>query len=325
MNEEPMLPFVGIRTFMRSPYQADLTDISTDIAVLGAPFDLGTAVRPGSRFGPAALREASLMYGPPAGFYDPDEDQMFLSPDDVRMVDLGDAPMLHFDANYCINSIREMVRRSAESGAFVLTLGGDHSVHAPCIEGVAAAGRQNIHIVHLDAHLDYVDSVEGVVRYGQGNPLRRAADLEAVAGITHIGIRGIGSSKRSDFQAARENKSRIVTMQEFRKIGVEAALEHIPNDAEIYFTIDIDGFDAGLAPGTGTPSFGGLSYDDGMSIVGRVASKRICIGMDFVELAPAYDLSGASALFGAQFIAFGLCQIFRPGRPTYDRRLSANQ
>ena len=316
MSPKPQLPYVGIRTFMKRPYQADWTTIDADIAVLGAPFDYGTAVRPGARFGPSAIREASQMHSALNGHYDPDEDKVFLDPAEIRIVDLGDVPMIHFDAMQCIDNIREAVESVAASGAFLLVLGGDHSVHAPCIEGFRANGHNSIHIVHLDAHLDYVDERMGV-RYGQGNPLRRAAELPFVSGITHIGIRGVGSSGPDDFRDARATKSRIVTMKEFRRIGVQAALAQIPEEAVVYFTVDIDGFDASLVPGTGTPSYGGLTYDDGIEIVSQVAMTRRCIGMDFVELAPVLDASGASALFASQFLTTSLCQIFRPGTPTW--------
>lgn len=309
---------------MKRPYQPDWNGIDADIAVLGAPFDYGTAVRPGARFGPAAIREASQMHSAQAGFYDSDEDEVFLNPSEVSIVDLGDIDMIHFDAMQCIDNIRAAVATVATSGAFLLVLGGDHSIHAPCIEAFAGSGHTSIHVVHLDAHLDYVDERFGV-RYGQGNPLRRAAELPFVTGITHLGIRGVGSSGAQDFRDARAAKSRIVTMREFRRIGIQAALADIPEDAAVYLTIDIDAFDPSIAPGTGTPSFGGMTYEEGIGIVSHVASTRRCIGMDFVELAPVYDASGASALFAAQFLVTSLCQLFQPGTPTWERRRSKRE
>ena len=188
-NSRLDLPFVGVSTFMRAPLVTDWDAIDADIAFLGAPFDLGTQVRPGARFGPRGLREGSQMVAVGReGAYDPEDDLVYLHPDHVRIVDLGDADMVHIDAEQCLANIEAAVRGILAAGALPLVCGGDHSVHIPCIR--AFDGEAPVHIVHIDAHLDYVDERKGV-RIGQGNPLRRAAELDHVTGITHLGIRNI--------------------------------------------------------------------------------------------------------------------------------------
>lgn len=294
------LPFVGVSTFMNKPLVQDWDAIEADIAFLGAPFDFGTQVRPGARFGPRGLREGSrIMAVGEAGAYDPEDDVQYLEPGDARIVDLGDADMVHFDAQQCLDNIEAGVRKILAAGALPLVCGGDHSVHIPCIR--AFDGQPPVHIVHIDAHLDYVDERRGV-RHGQGNPLRRAAECEHVTGITHLGIRNMGSSSVADFADARAAKSDILSVRDFRELGVAGVLARIPTGARLYFTIDIDGFDPSVAPGTGSPSAGGFLFYEMSDFFKAAAMHGEVVGIDFVELAPDVDPTGATAYFAAQLI-----------------------
>ncbi len=294
------LPFVGVSTFMNKPLVRDWDTIDADIAFLGAPFDMGTQVRPGARFGPRGLREASrIMAVGDGGAYDPEDDIVYLRPQDARIVDAGDADMVHFDAQQCLDNIEAGVRAIRAAGALPLVCGGDHSVHIPCIR--AFDGEAPVHIVHIDAHLDYVDERHGV-RHGQGNPLRRAAECDHVSGITHLGIRNMGSSAASDFADARAAKSDILSVRDFRELGVAGVLARIPIGARLYFTIDIDGFDPSIAPGTGTPSAGGFLFYEISDFLKAAAIHGKVVGIDFVELAPDYDPTGATCYFAAQLI-----------------------
>jgi agmatinase len=117
----------------------------------------------------------------------------------------------------------------------------------------AFEGRGPIHIIHFDAHLDFVDERHGV-RYGHGNPLRRASEMNHIVGMTQMGIRNVSSSNRDDYEAAHEAGSKILSVRDVRRLGVEGVLALIPQNINYYITIDIDGFDPSIAPGTGTPS-----------------------------------------------------------------------
>ena len=139
-----------------------------------------------------------------------------------------------------------------------VALGGDHSVHAPVM--AAFEGRGPLHIVHFDAHLDFVDERHGV-RYGHGNPLRRSSEQTHVTGMTQLGIRNVSSSNRLDYDAARRAGSDILSVRDVRRLRApKGVLERIPSGVDYYLTIDIDGFDPSIAPGTGTPSHGGFLY-----------------------------------------------------------------
>jgi agmatinase len=304
------LPFVGHCTFAKSPVCLDWNNIDADVAILGAPNDMGTQWRSGARFGPRSIREASTLFSfGHSGAYDHEDDTTYLTSDQVRMVDVGDADIIHTDMEGTNANIEFAVRKILESGAMPVVLGGDHSIHAPVIK--AYAGRGPVHIVHFDAHLDFVDERHGV-RYGHGSPLRRASEMEHIVGMTQMGIRNVSSSNRDDYDAARSAGSQILSVRDVRRLGTEGVLDCIPAGTAYYITIDIDGFDPSIAPGTGTPSHGGFTYYEVLEII-QALSKRSngnVIGMDLVEVAPAYDPTGQTSILAAQLLMNSLGFIF---------------
>ena len=193
------------------------------------------------------------------------------------------------------------------SGAMPVTPGGDHSVHIPCIR--AFDDQEPVHIIHIDAHLDFVDERHGV-RYGHGNPLRRASEMSYVTGFTQLGIRFVSSSNRADYEAARKAGSDILSVRDVRRLGTEAVLARIPKGVRYYCTIDIDGFDPSIAPGTGTPSHGGFLYDEVKDILQGLSAMGEVAGIDLVEVAPDYDRDGTTAFLAAQLLLSFLGYIF---------------
>jgi agmatinase len=302
------LPFVGICSFGKQPVCTDWDAIEADAAILGAPFDMGTQYRAGARFGPRAIREASTLFSfGHGGAYDFEDDVTYLPVDKVKLVDIGDADMIHTDTLKSHENIELGVRKILKAGALPVVLGGDHSVHIPCIR--AFDDQPPVHIVHIDAHLDFVDERHGV-RYGHGNPLRRASEMKHVTGFTQLGIRNVSSSNRSDYEAARKAGSDILSVRQFRKLGVEGVLDRIPEGVRYYATIDVDGFDPSIAPGTGTPSHGGFQYYEVLERFQGLSRKGEIVGIDFVEVAPDYDQGGTTAFLAAQFLMNVLGFIF---------------
>lgn len=294
------LPFVGISTFGKSPYQPDWDAIEADVAILGAPFDFGTQWRSGARFGPRGIREASTLFSfGHGGAYDHEDDITYLPADKVRMVDLGDADIIHTDTEQSHANIEFGVRKILAAGALPIVLGGDHSINIPCIN--AFEGQEPIHIVQIDAHLDFVDERHGV-RHGHGNPMRRAAEKPYVTGLSQIGIRNVSSTAKEGYDDARAMGSDILSVRQFRKLGVEAVLDRIPEGVRYYVTIDIDGFDPSIAPGTGTPSHGGFLYYEVLELLDGLARRGDVVGMDLVEVAPDYDHSGSTTILAAQIL-----------------------
>jgi agmatinase len=292
------LPFVGISTFGKSPYQPDWRAIDADVAILGAPFDFGTQWRAGARFGPRAIREASTLFSfGHAGAYDHEDDVTYL--EGVRMADLGDADIVHTDTATSHANIEAGVRAILKAGALPVVLGGDHSVNIPCVN--AFDGHGPIHIVQIDAHLDFVDERHGV-RFGHGNPMRRAAEKPWVTGLSQFGIRNVSSTAKEGYEAARAMGSDILSVRQIRAMGVAAAVDRIPAGRDYYLTIDIDGFDPSIAPGTGTPSHGGFTYYEVLELLAGVARRGRVVGIDLVEVAPDYDHTGTTAILAAQVL-----------------------
>ncbi len=302
------LPFVGHCTFAKAPVCTDWDAIDADVAVLGVPNDMGTQWRPGARFGPRGIREASTLFSfGHGGAYDHERDTLYLTAEECRIVDVGDADIVHTDMARSHANTEAAVRCILASGAMPLVLGGDHSVHAPVMQ--AFAGRGPLHIVHFDAHLDFVDERHGV-RYGHGNPLRRSSEQAHVTGMTQLGIRNVSSSNRLDYEAARAAGSDILSVRDVRRLGTGGVLDRIPAGRDYYLTIDIDGFDPSIAPGTGTPSHGGFLYYEVLEIIEGLAARGPVVGMDLVEVAPPYDPTGITSVLAAQLLMNSLGFIF---------------
>ncbi len=294
------LPFVGICTFGKYPYVEDWNAIDADAAILGAPFDFGAQWRSGARMGPRAIREASTLFSfGHAGAYDFEDDITYLDPEKVSIVDLGDADIIHTDTLQSHANIEYGVRKILEAGALPVVLGGDHSVNIPCIN--AFDDQDPIHVVQIDAHLDFVDERHGV-RYGHGNPMRRAAEKPYVTGLTQIGIRNVSSTAKDGYDAARAMGSDIQSVRHVRKMGTDALIARIPQGERYYLTIDIDAFDPSIAPGTGTPSHGGFLYYEVLEFIDALAQHGDIVGLDLVEVAPDYDTTGCTSILAAQLL-----------------------
>ena len=294
------LPFVGICTFGKYPYVSDWNNIEADVAILGAPFDFGCQWRSGARFGPRALREASTLFAfGHAGAYDHEDDIVYLPPDQTRIVDIGDADIVHTDTTSSHANIELAVRSLLSQGVLPAVVGGDHSVNIPCIN--AFSDCEPMHLVQIDAHLDFVDERHGV-RFGHGNPMRRAAEKEYITGLTQIGIRNVSSTSKEGYDDARRMGSDILSVRQCRRLGSDGVLDRIPAGRNYYVTIDIDAFDPSIAPGTGTPSHGGFLYYEVLEILDGLARRGSIKGMDLVEVAPDYDRSGTTAILAAQLL-----------------------
>ena len=294
------LPFVGLCSFGKYPYQPDWSNLEADFAILGAPFDFGTQFRAGARFGPRGIREASTLFSfGHAGAYDHEDDVTYLEDNTVRIVDIGDADIVHTDTVKSHANIKAGVQAILAAGAIPVVLGGDHSVNIPCID--AFDGQDAFHLVQIDAHLDFVNERHGV-RYGHGNPMRRAAEKPYVTGLSQVGIRNVSSTSRDGYEDARAMGSDIVSVRQFRKMGVEAMLARIPEGVRYYVTIDIDGFDPSIAAGTGTPSHGGFLYYEMLEFLDGLTRQGRIVGVDLVEVAPDYDLSGSTTTLAAQLL-----------------------
>jgi len=293
------LPFVGISTFGKRPYVSDWDNFKADFAIIGAPFDGGTQFRPGARFGPRAVREASTLFSfGHAGAYDHEDDAIYLG-SETTIVDLGDADIVHTDTATSHKNIAFAVKQALKAKAVPVTIGGDHSINIPCIE--AFAGEDPFHVLQIDAHLDFVDVRHGV-RNGHGNPMRRAAEKPYVTGLTQVGIRNVSSTAKEGYEDARQMGSDILSVRQMRKLGIQNTAGRLPAKTPLYVTIDIDAFCPSIAPGTGTPSHGGFLYYEVLELLQEISKHHKIVGIDLVEVAPDYDHTGSTAILAAQIL-----------------------
>ena len=295
------LPFVGITSFGKYPIITkweDVKNLKADCVILGAPFDAGTQYRAGARFGPRSIREASTLFSfGHAGAYDHEDNKTYLD-ENVRIVDAGDADIIHTNTEKSHQNIKNDVQNILKNNAIPVTLGGDHSVTIPVIE--AFEKQKPFHLIQIDAHLDFVNERHGVTR-GHGNVMRRAAEKKYVTGFSQFGIRNVSSTNKQGYQEAKKMGGDILSVRQFRNIGPKKAAKKIPK-GRVYVTIDIDAFDPSIAPGTGTPSHGGFLYYEILEFLAEIAKQNTVVGFDVVEVAPEYDHSQTTSILAAQII-----------------------
>lgn len=294
--EKINMPITGICSFAKYPICTDWEEIDADIAVLGVPYDTGVGFLSGCRFGPRRIREVSTHYARgSAGFYDPERDEVFLG-GDVKIVDAGDADVIHGDIEQAFTAIEYAVAKIREKGAIPAIMGGDHSISIPVARALKDEG--DITVVQLDAHLDWSDAPGGQT-LGNGSPMRRMSEMDHIKDMVQIGLRGLGSSRKEDFDAAKAYGSELISARDSAKLGVEGILNKIPKADKYYVTIDIDCFDISLATGTGSPSPGGFTFDFLNDILIGIAEKGNVVCFDLVEVAPQYDPTGATTRVAA--------------------------
>lgn len=293
------LPYTGICSFGKYQICTNLDELDADVAFIGVPYDMGAQWKPGARMGPRGLREGSTLYCfGMDGAYDIEKDEMYLGPS-WKLVDCGDVDMVHGDLFQSFENTEEAVRKLVAKGAMPVVLGGDHSITIPV--GKALEDLGPFHVIQIDAHMDWADHRSGQ-RFGHGSCIRRLSEMAHVQQIFQWGIRGISSSKKEDVDAAREYGSVIISPRQMRKMGFAAVLDQLPKGERYFVTIDIDGLDPSIAPGTGTPSPGGLLYDEVNELLEGIAKRGQVIGFDLTEVSPPYDQSGITSQVGARLI-----------------------
>lgn len=285
--------FAGLRTFARLPTLEAVG--RADVAVLGAPFDGAASFRPGARFGPAAVREASALLRP---YNEPLDLLPFAR---AQVVDAGDAGPDPLDVGAAHAAIQARAADLHDSGARVLGLGGDHSVALPLLRA-AAARHGTLSLLQLDAHPDTWDEYFGH-RVSHGTVMRRAAEEGAIdpAASVQIGLRGpLYSAGDLEDNAALGFETLLARELDERRVEGAVALATKRLRSPVYVSVDVDVLDPAYAPGTGTPEPGGLTTRELLAILRGVAPAGLdVVAADVVEVAPAYDPAGVTALAAA--------------------------
>ena len=222
---------------------------------------------------PDAIREASKVFCYNAAHWDFDTGAVTNEALPARRMDIGDVGWSgKGDYGAYSAAITERVRHFWRQGAQLIVLGGDHGVTIPVLDALDAVG-EPVHIFHVDAHLDWRDDVGGVKR-GYSNPLRRASENPAVSGMTQIGMRGIGSARRQELEAARAYGSKLFTAEQIHRDGMEPVLATIPEGRAVYVTIDADGLDPTEMPAVMAPTPGGIYYRQLAPLLRAIAKQE---------------------------------------------------
>ena len=303
------LPYAGIATFARAPHAPPDAEWRADAAVLGVPFDLAVGFRPGQRFAPRAVREASLRYAlPPEGFYDLRADRVRLA--GLALRDAGDVDLPSLEPELARERITEAARLVRARARLPVFLGGDHSVSYPLLR--AYDDVLGLRVVQLDAHLDFTDARNDTA-YSNSSPFRRAAEsLPNLAGVTTLGLRGLRFDREA-VAAARARGHGLVPMWELETpAAIAAAAGRLPEGAPVYLSIDVDALDPAVLPATSSPEPDGLPYAALLALVRAAARRNRVVGVDVVELAPHLDPSGNSALLVARLVVDVLAAVLDP-------------
>jgi len=294
------MPFTGIPSFLRSTICEDLGELDADIAIVGAPSDEGSPYMPGSRFGARAIREHSLRFiTDPPGYYDVQERRRYLEREmaEGRIADVGDADIIPTNVVDTFANITETVHGVIDRGAMPVVLGGDHAITFPVVRAFESEGP--LHVVHFDAHLDYMPFVHGL-EYTNQHAFRHIRRMPNIQGITQVGIRSIRGSQVM-FEDAVRDGNQVVTMQEIRDMSPEDVVTRgLPEGARTYVSIDIDALDMALVPGCVSAEPEGMSYEHLRQALFALAEHADIVGLDLVEVNPQLDIgTGITAYLAA--------------------------
>jgi agmatinase len=310
-------------TFLGVP-ACDLDDPATyadaDVIIVGAPIDSGTSYRSGAKFGPQAIRGADYLS------HDGERPHLALRTDglkDLKVVDAGDLLMPGGDLVASLEVLAQATEKISRAGKIPLILGGDHSIASADVAGIARhRGLGKISMVHFDAHADTAEDQWGAL-VGHGTPMRRLIDGGFVRGdrFLQLGLRGYWPDNKT-LAWMRDQGMRSYEMTEIHHRGLNKVLDEsfatLINECDgVFLSVDIDVVDPGMAPGTGTPEPGGMTSRELLEAVRRICLELPIVGIDIVEVAPAFDTADITAMLANRVVLEALSAIAkrRSGTP----------
>ncbi|CAB4537341.1 MAG: agmatinase [Actinobacteria bacterium] len=310
-------------TFLGIP-ACDLDDPKTyadaDVIILGAPIDSGTSHRSGAKFGPQAIRGGDYLS------HDGERPHLALRTDglkDLKVVDAGDLLMPGGDLVASLEVLAKATEKISRAGKIPVILGGDHSIASADVAGIAKhRGLGKISMVHFDAHADTGEDQWGAL-VGHGTPMRRLIDGGFVRGdrFLQLGLRGYWPDNTT-LAWMRDQGMRSYEMTEIHHRGLNTVLDEsfatLTNECDgVFLSVDIDVVDPGMAPGTGTPEPGGMTSRELLEAVRRICLELPIVGIDIVEVAPAFDTADITAILANRVVLEALSAIAkrRSGTP----------
>jgi agmatinase len=305
----PSFTFLGVA-------QCDLDDLSTyadaDIVIVGAPIDSGTSHRSGAKFGPQAIRGGDYLP------HDASRPHLALRTDglkDLKVVDAGDLMMPGGDLVASLAVLREATEKISRAGAIPVILGGDHSIASADVAGIANhRGHGKISMIHFDAHADTGEDHFGAL-IGHGTPMRRLIEDGYMRGdrFLQLGLRGYWPD-HATLAWMRDQGMRSYEMTEIHHRGLNTVLDEsfatLTDGCDgVFLSVDIDVVDPGMAPGTGTPEPGGMTSRELLEAVRRICLELPVVGIDVVEVAPAFDSADITAILANRVVLEALSAI----------------
>jgi agmatinase len=291
------------RPFLDWPVATDPAGWNAKVALLGIrhsepyshdPFPNDQAKAPGA----IRARSESFCYNPSHWDFDVGTD---LASNLPSHVDIGDVAFDGGDYGAYAAAITARARHLWHQGTQLIVLGGDHGVTIPVVDALDAVGGP-VHVLHIDAHLDWREEVGGV-RRGYSSPLQWASKIKAVSGMTQIGLRAIGSARAREVQAARAFGSQLFAAEQIHAEGMDPVVATIPEGRAVYLTIDADGLDPTEMPAVMAPTPGGIYFRQLAPLLRAVARRNRIVGMDIVEIAPSYDfVNGLTCIMAGRLI-----------------------
>ena len=288
-------------TFAGLPACVDIDGLSAEIAIIGIPH--GTSYHSGepshSAGAPAAIRRATQRYASMLDNYDFDLGGPLLNDHKIRVVDCGDVPGDPFNPAANRKQARQKIRSILDAGAVPIVLGGDDSVPIPFFH--AYQGHAPLTVVQIDAHIDWRHELNGITE-GPSSTMRRAAEMPWIDRLIQVGMRGVGSARIEEVDAARAYGAELITAKEVHARGVERVLSLVPDGGPCLLTIDCDGLDPSIMPAVNAPLPGGLSYRQVIDLLHGLAKKSDIHGFDLVEFVPDKDVNRLGALTAARIV-----------------------
>jgi guanidinobutyrase len=292
--------FAGPASMMRLPQVPSAAGL--DACFIGVPFDIGTSLRPGARFGPRDIRANSVLIRP---YLMATKAQPF---DSLNVADVGDVAINTYSIDKSMALIEAAYREVLAQDCIPLTMGGDHTIVLPILRAIARK-HGPVALVHVDAHADINDEMFGE-KIAHGTPFRRAVEEQLLdcAHVYQIGLRATGYGP-DDFDWSRQQGFTVIQAEDCWFRSLAPLMREVADrlrDRPVYLSFDIDALDPAFAPGTGTPEIGGLTVAQGMEIIRGCQGLRL-VGGDVVEVSPPYDPFGTTSLVAANLLYELLC------------------
>lgn len=301
----------AVETFLGFPALRDVGTLDAEIGILGVPCASPyPSVGPYCAGAPAAIRAGIAGYAAAREHMDFDFGGLLLGDDGARVLDCGDLAYDPEDSAGNRTRVREAVAGLLERGVRPVVIGGDDSVPIPVLQ--AYEDQAPLTVVQIDAHIDWRDEVQGE-RYGLSSTMRRASEMPWVERIVQVGARAIGSARPDDYQDALDWGVHFVTAREVHEGGLEQVLALVPEDAQVFVTLDCDGLDPAVMPAVIGPAPGGLGYWQAVNLLHGLADKARIAGFDIVEFMPERDIQGLAALTAARLVCNAVGLMARQG------------